>query len=579
MPFDVSFACLDWQLKLEQRETPIPELPINEKLAGDAVRCFNQLRLPDVIGKPKFADVGGDWFRDIIEVLFGCVDPASIQVDPETGDIDHAKMTRLVGELFLLVPKKNSKTTNSAALGLVALLLNQVPNASMLIAGPTQKVAETCFNQAMGMIEADPKLKLMLHIQEHRSRIKNVLTGAVLEIKTFDMSVLTGAIPIFAIIDELHLMSSKSYAKKVIGQIRGGMNKKNCLLVFITTQSAEEPSGVFKTELNYARAVRDGRVDPEDMLAVLYEFSEEMQTDKQKPWMDPRFWYMVTPNLDKSVNQLWLEREFRKAQDRGEDDVQLWLSQHLNIQIGLGLHSDRWVGTDYWLDQARPELTLEKILETSEVCVVGIDGGGLDDLLGLAVLGRHAKTKEWQLWIRAWAHDEVYEQRKNIAEKLDDFKAAGDLVVCHDATSDIEDVADICERLLEAGLIPEKNAIGLDPEGVADIVDELGLRGLTMDQMKAVSQGYKLNSAIKGMPRKLKKGALVHCGQDLMAWCVGNAKSEKRGNAEVVTKQASGSGKIDPLMAAFNAFMLMSMNPEAIGPGLNEFLSDPVMVI
>jgi phage terminase large subunit-like protein len=48
-----------------------------------------------------------------------------------------------------------------------------------------------------------------------------------------------------------------------------------------------------------------------------------------------------------------------------------------------------------------------------------------------------------------------------------------------------------------------------------------------------------------------------------MAWCVGNAKVVQVGNAITITKQASGTAKIDPLMAGFSAVTLMAMNPQA----------------
>jgi phage terminase large subunit-like protein len=92
-----------------------------------------------------------------------------------------------------------------------------------------------------------------------------------------------------------------------------------------------------------------------------------------------------------------------------------------------------------------------------------------------------------------------------------------------------------------------------------------------------VPQGYKLHSAIKTGERKLAEGVLVHGAQPLMAWCVGNARVEASKNAVIVTKQASGTGKIDPLMATYNAITLLSLNPEGVGLNLDDILANPLI--
>jgi phage terminase large subunit-like protein len=108
-----------------------------------------------------------------------------------------------------------------------------------------------------------------------------------------------------------------------------------------------------------------------------------------------------------------------------------------------------------------------------------------------------------------------------------------------------------------------EGAVGLDPVGVAAIVDELATIGIEGEQLVAVAQGFRLNGAVLG------HGAQAQ-GRHALAWRpadddvgVGNAKTEQRGNAVLITKQVAGKAKIDPLMAAFDAVMLMSRNPEA----------------
>lgn len=558
-----SFACPDWADRLRSGRSLVPDLPLDNEEAARAVAIFNRLRLPDVPGQPTMAEGAGDWFRDVVRALFGSLDP---------------QMVRRVPEIFALVPKKNSKTTGGAAIMVTALLINRRPRAEFLLVGPTQDIADLAFAQAQGMIEADETLAKLFHVQEHLKKITHRLTKAFLRIKTFDMKVMTGAKPAGVLVDELHIMSQASYAARVIGQIRGGLlPNPEGFLIFITTQSDTPPSGVFRAELQHARAIRDGR-DVGRMLPILYEFPEAVQTSDDKAWRDPALWPMVTPNLGRSITIERLVADYAGARSKGEEEERRWASQHLNIEIGLALHSDRWNGADHWLAAGDTGLTLDRLLELAEVVTVGIDGGGLDDLLGLAVLGRHKHSKRWLLWCHAWADRSVLTLRKEIAPRLEDFAKAGQLTIVDLAESldgrneDVVGVADVVERIAAAGLLPERNGIGLDPVGVAAIVDELALRGVPADCMAAVPQGYKLSGVIKGTARKLKDGSFRHGAQPMMAWCVGNARQELRGSAVLITKQASGTAKIDPLLATFNAVDLMSRHPEPAGKDVPEII-------
>jgi hypothetical protein len=292
-----------------------------------------------------------------------------------------------------------------------------------------------------------------------------------------------------------------------------------------------------------------------------------MQVAKERqPWKDPANWHMVTPNAGKSITIPRLVQEFNTAAATSEEELRAWASQHLNVEIGS--RSWRTAGPGAVLGgQARDGgLTLEQLLERSEVVTIGVDGGGLDDLLGLTVLGRERETGHWLAWSHGWAHEIVLERRKEIAPQLLDF-AAGGQAHHRGARRRRRDASSptTWSRSRRAGMLPREKAIGVDPAGVGGIVDAIVASGIDFERITGISQGWKLGGAIKTAERKLAGGELWHAGEPFMAWCVGNAKVEPRANGILITKQASGTAKIDPLMALFDAVSLMALNPEAQG--------------
>lgn len=551
-----STACLDWQERIVEGRSLIPFDPLFPDEADAALAVFQSLRIVDAPGSPTFGEACEQWVFDWVRAIFGAY--------------DHQSAKRLIREFFLLISKKNAKSTIAAGIMVTALIRNWRFSAELLILAPTIEVANNSFIPARDMVNADDELRDLLHVQENFRQITHRTTKAVLKVVAADTDVVSGKKAAFVLVDELWIFGKKPNADAMLREATGGLvARPEGFVIYLSTQSDTPPAGVFKAKLDYFRNVRDGIVEDRKSLPVLYEFPDLML--EERAYLQPENFYITNPNLNRSVSQEWLEDELAKVQGGDDGALQTFLSKHLNVEIGLNLRADRWPGADYWELAVESGLTFDALLDRCDVIVIGGDGGGLDDLFGGAFLGREKGTRRWLLWCRAWAHPIVLKRRKEIAATLKDFAGKGDLVFCERPTQDIEEFADLCERVRDAGLLPEQAGIGVDKLGLPALVDELINRGFdTVDNggtITGVSQGGYLNPAILGAERKLSDGTLVHAGQPLMAWCVGNAKVELKGSARSITKQAAGKAKIDPLIAAFNAVMLMSRNPEAAEVG------------
>ena len=102
-------ACPNWAAKLRAGESIIPP-PIFAEPAAEALAVFRELRIVDAPGSPTFGESCAPWVFDLVASIFGAY-------DAESG-------RRLITEWFVLVPKKNSKSTIAAGIMMTALILN-----------------------------------------------------------------------------------------------------------------------------------------------------------------------------------------------------------------------------------------------------------------------------------------------------------------------------------------------------------------------------------------------------------------------------------------------------------------------
>nr|WP_239474392.1 terminase TerL endonuclease subunit [Sphingomonas sp. BT552] len=527
----------------------------------------------DVAGQPTFGEACEPFVFDLVGAIFGAYD----------ANAGH----RLIEEFLLLISKKNGKSTIAAGIMLTALIRNWRHDAALSILAPTQKVAGNSFGPAAAMVRADPDLKRVLHVVDNQRLIKHRVTGAELRVIAADTGTVGGSKAGFVLVDELWIFGKQNNAESMLEEGTGGLaSRPEGFVIYLTTHSDERPRGVFKDKLDYFRGVRDGTIDDPRSFGMLYEWPEAMRDDEA--YLDPDNFYVTNPNLGRSQSVNFIKRKIQQVKEgRGEDgdtSLQIVLAKYLNVEIGQRLSRDRWQGSEFWPRCAIPALSLDDLIARCEVIVAGVDGGGLDDLLGLCLIGREKGSKRWLIWCHAWAWSIVWKRRPDIVTILDELIAEGTLTrlempdeadlgaigdgddeVEEDLSGDVQGVVDVLVRVRDAGLFPDKDAIGLDPAGVAAIVDKLASEGFEDEQMKAIQQGWRLTSVIKGLARKCAARTVRHGGTKLMTWCIGNVKQEPRGTSGVAITKQSASAKIDPFAAMMSAATLMTLNPEAAG--------------
>lgn len=557
-------ACPDWAERLRTRKSIIPP-PIYPDQAEYALGIFKQLKvvdLPQVYDEDAgtyrhqtFGECSEEWVFDFVRAIFG-------GYDAETGK-------QRIREYGLLISKKNTKSTIAAGIMLTALIICWRQEEEHLILAPTKEVADNSFKPAAAMVRADEELSDMFHVQDHIRTITHRTTRNSLKVVAADTDTVSGKKSGRILVDELWLFGKRANAVAMFLEALGGqISRDEGWVIYLTTQSDDPPAGVFKEKLAYWRQVRDGTIVDSKTLGILYEFPDDML--EAKAYLDPANFYFTNPNIGRSVSAEWLEDQLKLLRARTDGAFQQFLAKHLNVEIGLNLRSDRWAGADHWQAQADQGLhLLEAFMRRVEVITGGIDGGGLDDLLGLGLVGREIGTGRWLHWGRAWAHPSVLDRRKEIATRLRDFEQDQDLVIVNKIGEDVAELARIIRMVYDAGLFPEKEGVGADPSGItfaeaftdAEIPEEL---------LVGVSQGWRMGGTIKTVERKLAEGTFVHGGRPMMAWSVSNARIEQRANSILITKQASGTAKIDPLMALLDASHLMALNPSASGKSVYE---------
>lgn len=257
------------------------------------------------------------WQRQYIRRLFGWLRPDG---------------TRRYRKSFLIVPRKNGKSTIASGGGLYLLNGDSEMGAEVYALAANKDQSRVVFDEAKRTVEASETL----------NQLNTVYTGSIFYPDTGSKFMALSGLPRGkhgfnphgVIIDELHEFRERG----AFDAMTTGSAAREQPLVWIITTAGDDQHSLCFEEYDYACKVRDGIIEDPHYLPVIYEAAPD------DDWTDEKVWAKANPNLGVSVSIDFLRSERDEAIKKpGREPIfrRFYLNQWVNM-------SKRWLDMKAW---------------------------------------------------------------------------------------------------------------------------------------------------------------------------------------------------------------------------------------
>ena len=249
------------------------------------------------------------WQKSMICMLFGILD---------------ADGRRRFRELFLVVGRKNGKSTLASGIGLYMLFADAENGPEVYSVATTRDQAKLSWNEAKKMINKSPSLK-----KRARPLVGEILTDfndGVFRPLAADSNTLDGLNPSAAIMDEIAAWKQGQALYDVI--IDGESARDEPLNIMITTAGTVRED-IFDTLYERTERLLNSWKDPEGtdfldehFLPLVYEL------DNRKEWTDEAAWKKANPSLGPVKSVEALRSMMLRLRDEGVHCIDLVTPTH-----------------------------------------------------------------------------------------------------------------------------------------------------------------------------------------------------------------------------------------------------------
>lgn len=468
---------------------------------------------------------------------------------------------RYYRELFLEVPRKNGKSTLSAALTLFLLMADSnlaagqmyEPGAEVYTAATTKEQALAVFEPAKQMAQRSAyagKLSIgaeALIVEATLSKYV-VLSGDPAKAEEKMGSNVSGAV-----IDETHVHKDRALIDTIE---TGTAGREQPLVVHLTTAGKDTDGTIYAEKHDYALALAAGEVGDSRTWAVVYTIPKELE----EFWDDPETWAIANPGLGVSVSIEYLEDLVEKCR-RSEPKRLSFCRLHLNVRsdtVSRWIELDAFDASGAFLAPTMPELR-------HLVAYGGLDLSSSNDLTAMAMLvprwlpdpnDEGFELEVLEVILRVWTPlgriDRRPPRERELFRKwLEEPAPIGGgpvLLGCDGETVDYDEVE------LEAGRLAEHlevERLSFDRWGSKQMIQHLSAGGLNVVEL---GQGFAgISPAMKETERIILDRRLRHGGNPILRYAFSNLAVELDTAGNIKPNRKRSTGHVDPAVAVVMA--------------------------
>lgn len=408
--------------------------------------------------------------------------------------------SRIVKQVFLLIPRGNRKTSLAAALALLHLLgPERIPAGQIIFAASDREQAGIGFREAAEIVHMDRRLKGVTRIYDAFNSAKQIVSdrdASTLKAVSSDGRAQHGTTPSFILADEIHVWKGRD----LWGALQSGMAKRAGGLTVIATTAGRGREGLASELYDYARGVALGQIVNPEVLPILFEPQEG------DAWDDESVWHRVNPGLAYGFPDLeGLRSLARKAVDSPSERYSF---EQFNLNRWLGNSRDPLFDFDTW--DARRFAENDANL-AGLPCWLGVDLSRNGDLTAIVAAFLHPDGQVTLRPVFFVPGEDLKARSDRDGVPYERWASEGMIRVCPGSIIDegmVEAaIRDLCERF-------DVQEIGFDPHLATRLMQALYENGLPVVEVR---QGPLTMGAAGADLERIVNGRLVrHDGHPIL---------------------------------------------------------------